>query len=81
MHVHRMRVHTGKLGTKKNLSLVDTVFFVYLKLGTKKTSTGYKNKNMGTKKSFARVQDNSMKNELEELKIDQIIDQTPQNHK
>ena len=31
-------------------------------------------KNMGTKKSFARVQDGSMKNELEELKIDQIID-------
>ncbi len=34
----------------------------------------YLAKNMGTKKSFARVQDNSMKNELEELKIDQIID-------
>tara|TARA_B100000287_G_scaffold224335_1_gene211721 strand:+ start:618 stop:1979 length:1362 start_codon:yes stop_codon:yes gene_type:complete len=31
-------------------------------------------KNMGTKKSFARVQDSSMKNELKELKIDQIID-------
>ena len=31
-------------------------------------------KNMGTQKSFARVQDSSLKNELEDLNIDQIID-------
>ncbi len=34
----------------------------------------YLAKNMGTQKSFARVQDSSLKNELEELNIDQIID-------
>lgn len=34
----------------------------------------YLAKNMGTKKSFARVQDTSLKNELEDLNIDQIID-------
>ena len=34
----------------------------------------YVAKNLGTKKSFARVQDESMKSEQSELKIDQIID-------
>ncbi|MEC7819947.1 MAG: Trk system potassium transporter TrkA [Actinomycetota bacterium] len=34
----------------------------------------YVAKNLGTKKSFARVQDESMKSEQGELKIDQIID-------
>ena len=31
-------------------------------------------KNMGTKKSFARVQDSALKNEISELNIDKIID-------
>ena len=34
----------------------------------------YVAKNLGTKKSFARVQDESMKSEQSELRIDQIID-------
>ena len=34
----------------------------------------YLAKNMGTKKSFARVQDSSLKSELDDLNIDQIID-------
>jgi len=34
----------------------------------------YLAKNMGTKKSFARVQDSSLKNEIEDLNIDKIID-------
>ena len=34
----------------------------------------YLAKNMGTKKSFARVQDSSLKNELDDLNIDKIID-------
>ena len=34
----------------------------------------YLAKNMGTKKSFARVQDSSLKNEFDDLNIDQIID-------
>jgi len=34
----------------------------------------YLAKNMGTKKSFARVQDTSLKNELSDLNIDKIID-------
>ena len=34
----------------------------------------YLAKNMGTQKSFARVQDSSLKNELDDLNIDQIID-------
>ena len=34
----------------------------------------YLAKNMGTKKSFARVQDTSLKNELADLNIDKIID-------
>ena len=34
----------------------------------------YVAKNLGTKKSFARVQDESMKSEQSELKIDHIID-------
>ena len=33
----------------------------------------YLAKNMGTKKSFARVQDSSLKSELDDLNIDQII--------
>jgi len=34
----------------------------------------YLAKNMGTKKSFARVQDSSLKNEIDDLNIDKIID-------
>jgi trk system potassium uptake protein TrkA len=34
----------------------------------------YLAKNMGTKKSFARVQDSSLKNEINDLNIDKIID-------
>ena len=34
----------------------------------------YLAKNMGTKKSFARVQDTSLKNEIDDLNIDKIID-------
>lgn len=34
----------------------------------------YLAKNMGTKKSFARVQDSSMKNEIDDLNIDKIFD-------